>query len=289
MTIRELLDAVCRLGFQTEPEEEWEDSFYEAVNHALREIRRVLPEYATVKLSHYPVTPITVTAQTNIGKDGYSCTLSDAGVIEISLSGYADLTLSSAAGQALAERIGCQKPGVSVQRYLVSDLISEGGSDDITITLVRSGACRVSIRYWEAGEVDSLSLPETEGKYTVYDLSALYDDFGALQKVRREGRFKVDFRFANKTKLSLLTADPGEYTVIYRKSVPRMDKEQNREIPLSDDEGDLLTLLVASYVLLDENDDKSDWYRQKYETNLAMLLRRRKPQREHAFNDVYNW
>lgn len=289
MTVRELLDAVCRLGFQTEPEEEWEDSFYEAVGHALREIRRVLPEYASVKLSHHPVELVTVVTDLNVGKDGYTCRLSDAGAIEISLSGYADLTLSSAAGQALAERIGCKKPGVSVHRCLVSDLIPEGGSDDITITLARSGACRVSIRYWAAGEVDSLALPETEGAYTVYDLAELYDDFGALQKVRREGRFKVDFRFANKTKLSLLTEDPGEYTVVYRKSVPKMDKELDREIPLSDDEGDLITLLVASYVLLDENDGKSAWYRQQYDNSLAMLLRRRKPPREIAFNDVYNW
>ncbi len=289
MTIRELLDAVCRLGFQTEPEEEWEDSFYEAVNHALREIRRVLPEYASVRLSHHPVTPITVITDTSIGKDGYTCKLSDAGAIEITLSGYADLTLSSAAGQALAVRIGCKKPGVSTNRYLVSDLIPEGDRDDITITLARSGACRAGIRYWSAGEIDSLGLPETEGAYTVYDLSTLYDDFGALQKVRRDGRFKVDYRFAEKTKLSLLTDDPGEYTVIYRKCVPKMDKEQNREIPLSDDEGDLLTLLVASYVLLDEQDGKSAWYRQQYDNSMAALLRRRRPPRECLVKDVYDW
>lgn len=289
MTVRELLDAVCRLGFQTEPEEEWEDSFYEAVNHALREIRRVLPEYASARLSHYPMTPITVISDTSIGKDNYTCTLSDAGAIEITLSGYADLTLSSAAGQALAARIGCKKPGVSTHRYLVSDLIPGGGSDDITVTLARSGACRAGIRYWSAGDIDSLALPETNEAYTVYDLSVLYEDFGALQKVRREGRVKVDYRFAEKSKLFLLTDDPGEYTVIYRKSVPKMDKEQDREIPLSDDEGDLLTLLVASYVLLDEQDDKSAWYRQKYDNSMATLLRRRRPPRESLVKDVYNW
>lgn len=289
MTIGELLDAVCRLGFQTEPEEEWEDSFYEAVNHALREIRRILPEYASVKLSHYPVNPITVITDQSIGKDGYSCQLSDAGVIEISLSGHAELTVSSAMGQALVERIGCKKPGISTHRYSISDLVTEGDSDDITITLARSGACRVSIRYWSSGEIDSLTMPETDGAYTVYNLAELFEDFGSLQKVRREGRLRPEFRFAEKTKLALLTDDPGEYTVIYRKRVPRMDKELDREIPLSDDEGDLLTLLVASYVLLDEQDGKSAWYRQQYDNSMAALLRRRRPPREILIKDVYNW
>ena len=288
MTIKELLDAVCRLGFQTEPEEEWEDSFYEAVNHALREIRRVLPEYASERILHYPVKPIRVTEQT-LGKDGYTCTLSDAGAIELSLSGYADLTISSAAGQALTERIGCKKPAISRHRYLVSDLISNGESDDVTIQLTRSGACRVSIDYWETGDGELSAITTTEGNYTMYDLSALYGDFGALQKVLRDGRLNVDFKGAGRTILGLPTDDPGEYTVIYRKKVPKMDKEPNREIPLSDDEGDLIALLVASYVLLDEPDSKSAWYRQQYDNQIAALLRRRRPPREQLMKNVNNW
>ena len=288
MTVGELLDAVTRLGFQPQPEEEWEDSFYEAVNHALREIRRVLPEYAAERILHFPVSPIRVTEQ-NLGKDGYTCTLSNAGAIEISLSGYAELTVSSAAGQALKERIGCKRPAVSKHMYLVSDLIPNGESDDVTIMLARDGACRVTIDYWDEDSGATATIATTEGNYTLYDLSRLYDDVGALQKVSREGRHSVDFKGAGKTVLGLLTDDPGEYTVIYRKRVPIMDKDHNREIPLSDDEGDLLTLLVASYVLLDEPDSKSAWYRQQYDNQMAALLRRRRPPREQLVKNINNW
>lgn len=290
MVLRELSDAVARLGFQTQLEEEWEDAFYSAVNHALREIRRVLPEYAAVRLSHYPISSVTVVTDQTIGKDGYSVTLNDVGMIEISLSGTADLEVSSAQGRLLSERIGCKMPAISAHRYLVSDLILNGGSDDLTITLMRRGACRISsLRYWEAGEVGSTDLPEQDGSYTVYDLTKLYADFGALQKVRREGRAQVDYRFEGKCKLALPTDDSGEYTVVYRKKVPTIDKEQDREIPLSEDECDLLILLTASYILLDENDGKSAWYKQQYDNRLTMLLRQRRPQREQALKDYYGW
>lgn len=289
MTIGELLDAVSRLGFQTEPEEEWEDAFYEAVNHALCEIRRVLPEYASAKLSHYPATPIRVCQNQILGKDGIAFDVSDAGAIEFSLSGYADLVLSSAAGRLKSERIGVPMPGVSIHRYLVSDLIPEGGSDDITISLTRRGACRVSIRYWAAGEVSSLDMPAEDGAYTVYDLSQLFADFGSLKQVRYGNHGNCDFRIDHQSSLVLRTDATGDYTVVYRKAVPRLDKERDREIPLSEDESDLLTLLVASYVLLDENDGKSAWYREKYDRGIAMLLRRRKPLRERGVYDRYGW
>lgn len=292
MTIRELAGAVARLGFQTELEEEWRDSLAGAVHLAVREIRRVLPVYRSGVLLHYPAMPKVDLSDFDLGKNGYSVQIPNVGGILIKLSGYANLVISGDSGEKLlSQKIGSKAPSSKLHKYWIGDLILEGGNRNITVSLTRSGVCHISrLCVWEDGELDSMDdmLCSVDGM-VCYELDRLFDDFGAAERIERKGYRTSGYRFGGRNLLWLPIGECGEYRITYREKIPEFGNNQDDEIPIHDDETDLLTLLTASYVLLDEGDGKAAYYMNLYQQELQTYLRQRSPQKCSRFKDYYGW
>ncbi|MGM9681868.1 MAG: hypothetical protein ACI3XR_10245 [Eubacteriales bacterium] len=292
MTVAELAASVARLGFQTELEEEWQDSLAGAMHLAVREIRRVLPIYRSAELFHSPAPVASDVTDFDVTKDGYTLEIPNAGGILIELSGYANLVISSDSGvKLLSQKIGAAAPASKLHKYLVSDLILPGGNRNMCVTLTRSGPCHVlRLCAWEDGEIgceDDMLCP-VDGM-VCYDLDRLYDDFGTAERIERKGYHTSNYRFGGRNLLWIPVSEVGEYRITYRQKIPEFGNNRDDEIPIGDDETDLLSLLTASYILLDEGDGKAAYYRNLYQQELQTLIRQRSPQKTGRLKDYYGW
>ena len=287
MTLQDLVDEVSRLGFETQPEEEWEDSLYSAVNHALREIRRVIPKYSSIQIVHTPNIP-KVYSERIVGTGDYTEFCADCGGVLLETSGYVDVKLENTGGTIYSSTIGCDKPFLQQYKLMIDDYILPGANKDITITIKSPTSARIKLgMFKEPVSVNEIQF--SQNGMIRYDLDE-YSDLYQIEYIKNKGNKQIDYVIDGKTALLLPICECGTFEIIYKCKVPKIPYgELSAEIPLDQEESDLLTLLTASYVLLDEGDGKAAYYMQLYQQELANLLRSRKPQKEAKIRDYYGW
>lgn len=289
MTLQDLIDEVSRLGFETQPEEEWEDSLYAAVNHALREIRRVIPKYSSIQIINTPQKAKTVVTDSVIGADTYTLYCADCGAILIEISGKADIVLKNESGTVYHGVIECNKPYTKQYTFKIDDYILPGANRDITAEFTSEAGAVLSAAMY-GYPVDTADMHFAKDGMIRYDLADEYSDLYQIEYIKYNGEKVIDYIIDGKKSLLIPEDCCGRFEVVYRCKVPKIEVAAvDTVIPLEDEECDLLTLLTASYVLLDEGDGKSSYYMQLYQQELANLLRSRKPQKEKRIRDFYGW
>lgn len=141
----------------------------------------------------------------------------------------------------------------------------------------------------------------TDG-YVCYDLDdPTYDDASS----GKVGAILSDPYSADGTKADSYTAghkvyiscesEPGEYTVEaeVRHPVVTLDDEDN-EIPLPAEQHDLVPLLTAMYLWMDDEPTKAQYYKALYDEQVSVLMRKRKPSGRGklgsgGFRDIYGY
>lgn len=111
-----------------------------------------------------------------------------------------------------------------------------------------------------------------------YNPYTLYcDDFFcfAPSPVSKDGRSLVlgeDYLLEDERTLLLKTEAKGEYKILYfRKLTPITDEDENAEIDLCEDICQILPLLIASYVWLDDEEEKSAIYRNLFYSEASQI------------------
>ena len=289
MTLQDLIDEVSRLGFETQPEEEWEDSLYAAVNHALREIRRVIPAYSSIQIIHTPQTAKRLITDQYIGAEEHKTFCADCGAVLIEISGKANIVLKNSTSTLYTGTIESEKPYTKEYKYIIADYVLPGANEDITVELSSDGGAVISLAmYSNPIETDNLQFSK-EGKVR-YDLADECADLYQIEYIKYKGEKQIDYIIDGKTAILIPDDCYGRFEIVYRKKVPKIEVAAvDTVLPLEQEECDLLTLLTASYVLLDEGDGKASYYMNLYQQELANLLRSRKPQKEKTIRDYYGW
>lgn len=271
MTVKEVKNAVIAYGYTYDLEGN-DALFLEAMNMAIAEINRVHPVTETAVIVHEPYEPICY----------------DEGIMEYTPG--TPLSFSAVACSAVFEVDGAGSVSV------------EGGTIDgssICAWNVKTGWRRITVKASTAREIvlhfdgNYLyrirniafyleALPPTahvkSGEYVDYDLSELVDDFSAVSCILRNGISYVGegvYRILHGKVLRLPAADTGTYEVVYETVIPRL-ADEDEQIPLYSELCILLPILTASYVWLDDNAERAQYYRALYERQAAMIPREKR-------------
>ncbi len=136
-----------------------------------------------------------------------------------------------------------------------------------------------------------------EDGYVRYDLESLASDFATpagLPLRLTEGGYTAlcgGFFIEEDRYLSLPATKCGIYRLSYLKKPPHIPKEAegDTEIPMPEEQASLLPLLVAYYLLLDEDGEKAQQYLAQYREMYSALLAKRPVIQPTAWATVNGW
>ncbi|MBQ0010680.1 MAG: hypothetical protein KBS76_06245 [Ruminococcus sp.] len=298
MNVRELFESVKALGFGSEPEDT--DGFYHTANRALRElallrpIRRVFeidchavkneiggddfrPVRVTEELSYEAVAPKAYFFEAG-GKGTAAVEKRDAGsgawqTVKTIPVDCRDLTPF----RGFVRENGTFLSGAVRLRFVGSPMLT-----------VRGAAFYTDV--WNENEED---IPSS-APLVRYDLLALAPDFAGTDDDPFPDGAPEGTRVENGREVLVPRTWDGILAVRYRHApdpLPLTDRpwDDEREIDLDAETATLLPLLVASYVLADDEREKANAYRTLYEARREELMRDRFSFEGAPMKDRYGW
>lgn len=299
MTIKELYESVAQLGFETELEDN--SRFYFAVNRAILQVNRIRPATSIYKLNHFPLeNRLTDNTFEPVIKDDealvfvaeraksyyFECNGNGLATIEKTTDGenwetIKSIDLVSANGRFIAYKgliLDGENPYLGAVRikfsgdyvYYVQNVALYGG-------LLGAGAENVP----------------AYSKYIAYDLASLTDDFMSfvcppiVDATRGKGFVLNDDYFVEgATKILIPASTVGIFDVCYNRRVKEVNAEDDMETTVIDLESDLSAILpnlVASYIWVDDEPAKAEYYLTLYREQAAEI----RATREHLTPVVY--
>lgn len=265
MTVQALKEAVIHLGF-SETLDDNDALFRESAERALAELSCIVPRIASFTLYHLPPAPCYMIA----------------GPIGMGES----YTLKSPSGKSFFLRLlgkGTVRVRAGNEEKIYAVNAEGGGAESHFATLPASKSEIVFSFQGEAG-LTLLSLAVYEEAYVeppdplgsrCYDLAKLIEDFGALQAppLTKNGEaLKSEegggYRLESGHLLYLSNAKSEILTLSYRR---RLTLPEEGELPLSEEESQLLPLLIAAYVWLDDDPEKAAFYFNRFREGTRSL------------------
>lgn len=289
MTISELYKQVAQLGFEDSLEDD--DRFYYAANRALLQVNKIRPAISRYLINHKPLeNQVAESTFESLEKEedltfqavnvkSYYFEVDGNGVVYIEL--YNDATSSWEVISTI--QLSSSKAFVAYRGFIKS------GGEFVTgnVRLRFSGEFIYSVRnvamYKNLYSNEVSDIPAYE-PYTRYDIKQLVNDFMALccppiledqqnkvlnQKYEIEGNSIILLPYDNK----------GVYKVMYErrpKEIENHGDASNDEtlIDIDDELCSLMPILIASYVWIDDEPQKSEYYLSLYRER-AMEIERK--------------
>ncbi len=280
MTVGELYTAVALLGFENDIDEE--STFYPALNTALHDILRVVPYKKQAVIAHYPPVPLVVDSDIlHVGGKVLSYSAEGAKSYYIEVSGTGTLTVNGIPYSWEDER------GYKVYKGFCKDAvtnISFAGDYDYRIRHIALYDSLSSAR-----EADIVS----PSKHVVYDLEEILDDFlrvcetPKMHNADGEDEEFPDFHIRGGL-IRLPRAYPCDAVITYLPTVPNYTKA-DEELAIRSDCIGALKLLIASYVWLDDNASRAQYYKSLYNEEIALIVSKDKDPNVIKYKTVDNW
>lgn len=286
MKVQELYRQVAALGFEDSLESSARNRFYYTANRALLQISAVRPVVKSVALKHRPLTNLLTdsNAERDVkgtlefianGAKAYYFEFEGSGAYEVF---YHDGTKWETTGGEIVLAYGAGR----VRKGIIKP---DGAFTDkpVRITFSNNGYILRVKNVALYGEIysDNVDLIPNNENYTRYDLSSLVDDFnGLLVPLQRDdGSFiKVgDGYDVEGNRVVLVSRDnTGVFRALYKHKpnvISSSDDPQTNEaeIDLDDDLVSLMPLLVASYLWLDEEPEKAQYYLSLYREGISSI------------------
>ena len=261
MTVNELERQVAHLGFESALEDR--EAFITAAASALALIYTDRPSTESARMCTRPITPTTRVEKIDL-KGGEEVTLHLYGSsYAFRVSGKGNATVKS----KIQEDSYTFNSDFSVIR---GSLPGEG-----TLTLFGDFTFSVYdlVAYAECYE-NSSEIPLFEERCT-YDIAALYPLFTAFVSLPTDvsGR-EIQAARMEGGRLTLPENFKGAFTVSFRTSPPsREELYAGEEIRMPSECSELLPLLTAAFLWLDDDPDKAHYYMSLYKDSLATLRR----------------
>ena len=305
MTVSELYNSVAQLGFETSLEDD--ARFYFAANRALLQVNAIRPAVKSYVINHKPLTNmLSDSAFTPIEKvDELVFEGKDAKAYYFEADGN---------GTALIELFDEQLKkwrGISTETLIKGPGFTayygffKDGKDNVSgrVRLRFTGEYLYSVKnvalYKHVYSGNEEDIPAYE-PFTRYDMSVLAPDFLALDSPcvslenstveLRSGEWGVE-----NERIILLPYDAkGVYKVQYKRKPQELDvtdspDTDDTKLELDEDLAALLPLLVASYVWVDDEPEKAQYYGALYKENAIEIERRHRIHKPAVYEDVTGW
>lgn len=274
MTIKELYDSVAQLGFETSLEDT--SRFYLAANRSIKQINRIRPNVAIVRIDHYPLenkssndaiksvpklsAPIFFYAE-NV-KSYY---------FEADGTGVATIEMQDKQGNWATTKVITLIASRQFEGYRGKILNGEESIKGI-IRITFSGEFAYNVRnvafYENLYSNDDVDIP-AYGVAKRYNISILCKDFLAFccpPLSDGEGNYILDsdYSIENKDTILLSHSLRGSFNIKYERKVKSIDDLGEYidavVIDLDDELSALLPLLVAAYIWADDEPAKAEFY-----------------------------
>jgi hypothetical protein len=306
MTIQDLYSSVAQLGFETSLESN--DRFFYAVNRAILQVNRVKPATATYKLYHLPIKNLLGenTFEPIKKEDEEALTF----VAENAKSYYFEC---SGNGTAYIEKL---TDGNEWSQIDIVELTSAYSRFEGYKGFILDGGKPVkgTVRIRFLGEYSyyvqnvalygSLLSGNKEdipvyGKYVEYDFAHLTDDFMSfvcppIVDAQRGKAFTMnqDYFVEGSSKLLIPASASGAFDVCYNrrpKEVTATDMENGLDIDLDEELCAILPNLVASYIWVDDEPDKAQYYLSLYREQVAEIVAKERNMRPIVYRNKTGW
>lgn len=287
MTIQELYESVAQLGFETELEDN--NRFYYAVNRALLQVNRIRPATSIYKLNHFPLeNRLTDDTFEPVKKD-------DEALVFVADNAKSYYFECNGNGLAIIEK---SADGETWEPIKSIDLVSENGRFIAYKGLILDGeeqylgAVRIKFSGDYVYYVQNVALyggllgagadkVPAYSKHIVYDLASLTDDFLSfvcppiVDATRGKGFVLNDDYFVEGTSKILIPASTvGIFDVCYNRQIKQVSAEDDMETTVIDLDSDLAAILpnlVASYIWVDDEPAKAEYYLTLYREQVAEI------------------
>ena len=269
MTVLDVKNAILAYGFSRDLADT-DGLFYTSLNLALTAVNRLRPRTGSAVIVHEPVSAVAewhdVTRRSGGELLSYR-SLARSAVFEVTGTGGVRVTNGTIDGMGAASW--------SLQTGWTRFTVFGDGE----IILEFSGEYPYAVRnvaFYDTPFPNAIAL--FGGETVEYDLRRVVPDFGrATLPILCDGIPVTPsdplLRLAHGYVLSVPKDARGTYEVIYERALPRYKDEDSdeEEIPLDGDLVDLLPLLVASYVWLDDEPEKAARYEALYRAATAEI------------------
>jgi hypothetical protein len=293
MKVKELYDAVALLGFENEIDEE--ATFYPALNTALHDIFRMIPIKRRGLLAHYPPNALVADTDKVIHSDGaLSFKAEGARAYYIEISGKGEIKFADESGKGINgvpdvdfEKIYGYRMIRGFCRKIDGDFPSE-----LCITINAKTLCKVkAIAIYgdmASDKADDIPIPN---KYVIYNLEKIIPDLSMLSaRPKWEGGNTLTDFFLEDNMLSVPREHKGDIELTYTPKIESYTvNDKDEDIDLPDEYIGALKLLIASYVWLDDNEDRAQYYKKLYNEEIALISAKHRDLNPIKYESVNNW
>lgn len=305
MTIQELYESVAQLGFETELEDN--NRFYYAVNRALLQVNRIRPATSIYKLNHFPL-------ENRLTDDTFEPVIKDdEALVFVADNAKSYYFECNGNGLAIIEKTA---DGETWETIKSIDLVSENGRFIEYKGLILDGeeqylgAVRIKFSGDYVYYVQNVALyggllgagaekVPAYSKYIAYDLASLTDDFLSfvcppiVDATRGKGFVLNDDYFVEGTSKILIPASTvGIFDVCYNRRITEVKASDDMEttvIDLDDDLAAVLPNLVASYIWVDDEPAKAEYYLTLYREQVAEIRAMKEPLSPVVYRNKNGW
>lgn len=305
MTIQELYESVAQLGFETELEDN--NRFYYAVNRALLQVNRIRPATSIYKLNHFPL-------ENRLTDDTFEPVIKDdEALVFVADNAKSYYFECNGNGLAIIEKTA---DGETWETIKSIDLVSENGRFIEYKGLILDGEEQYlgTVRIKFSGDyvyyVQNVALyggllgagaekVPAYSKYIAYDLASLTDDFLSfvcppiVDATRGKGFVLNDDYFVEGTSKILIPASTvGIFDVCYNRRITEVKASDDMEttvIDLDDDLAAVLPNLVASYIWVDDEPAKAEYYLTLYREQVAEIRAMKEPLSPVVYRNKNGW
>ena len=292
MTISELYKQVAQLGFEDSLEDN--DRFFYAANSALLQVNKLRPAIGNYLINHKPlenlVTESTFSSIEKLEDLTFEATDSKSYYFEADGNGFAYIEKYNGEADewSIFSTINLSSTGAFVA---YKGFIKEGGnfvSGNIRIRF--TGDYIYNVRnvalYRHLFSDNANDIPAFQS-YTRYDMKDLVDDFLALccPPIQEDAKNRVlnqEYEIEGNSVILIPYGNKGEYKVLYERNPARLEvqedsvEESETEIDLDEELCTLLPILIAAYVWIDDEPEKSQYYMNLYRERAADIERKTK-------------
>ena len=281
MTIAELYNSTAQLGFETSLEDD--RRFLYSANRALFQVAQIRPETRSIYVNHFPL-------KNEVREECYDkyntkiaefhCVGAKSYYFEVSGIGRYDIEyLSDKTWIPLFYANFDSKSAFEAKR----GIINAGDNADVRIT-IRSDynfSVKNAAMYTTITSNDEKDIPPY-GEYTEYDLRNFVDDFWSLSlppillgKDENEMHSR-DFCYDKGSVVRIPNSAIGVYKVVYNHAPRKIEdtggySTDQTVIDLAEDLCALLPLLIASFVLVEDEPEMANYYLNVYRERKAEM------------------
>lgn len=288
MTVAELYKQVAQLGFEDSLEDD--DRFYFAANRALLQVNEVRPAISYYLINHKPLKNLLTDSTFDpVEKDDdllYSAEGAKSYYFEADGNGVVYIEKHTDDGWSMIDMVQLE----SARQFVAyRGFIKEAGEFVGGLVRLRfTGEFLYTVKnvalYAKLYSADEADIPAYE-PFTRYDINKLTTDFLALccppiKEAEGNTILNQEYGIEGSSVILLPYNHSGVFKVLYKKRpAPIIDNgemDDETEIDLDAELCALLPVLIAAYVWIDDEPQKSEYYKYLYNEQAAEIERRSK-------------